>query len=171
MECFNEYLEKKNRENKNKLADILDLLKRVDGIKPLEYIEQENPYIFVRVQPEKHINQNLAVLDLGVCIYCAGNKLAYRLQQGPKGNQIGPAKTIEDQEEIEDLIMQGKTEQEAYNEIFRQIPKKIKHFLRKVYENINDRVKGRIDIDPESEKYQQILNSIVAAKINPSLKM
>lgn len=171
MECFNEYLEKHSRETKKKLEDILDLLKRVDEIKPLGYLDQDNPYIFIRIQQDKNINQNLSILDLGVRIYSIGNKLTYRLQRGPKGIQIGPARIIEDPEEIEDLLTQGKTEQEAYNEIFRQIPKKIKHFIKKVYENINNKFKEKISVDTDSEKYNQILNSILTAKTNQSFKM
>jgi len=171
MEYFKEYLEKKDKENKKKLEDIFDLLKRVEGIKALEYLDYDNPYIFVRVQPEKHISAGLVDLDLGVRIFTAGNKVVYRLQQGPKGLQIGPSKAIEDPDEIDDYIEQGKSEQEAYNEIFRQIPKKIKKFLRRVYENINSRMQGRTNQDMDSEKYKQILNSILTAKFDPGFKM
>jgi len=171
MEYFKEYLEKKDKENKKKLEDIFELLKRVEGIKVLEYLSYEVPYLFVRTQVGKHISPALVDLDLGVKIFNAGNKLVYRLQQGPKGIQIGPSKTIEDPDEIEDYIEQGKSEQEAYNEIFRQVPKKVKKFLRRVYENINSQVRGKTNIDMDAEKYKQILNSILTAKFDPGFKM
>lgn len=171
MECFNEYLEKKDKEDKKKLEDIFNLLKRVDGIKTLGYLDYDIPYIFVRVQAGKHISPTLIELDLGVRIFNAGHKVVYRLQHGPKGTQIGPSRVIEDLDEIDDYLEQGKTEQEAYNEIFRQIPKKLKKFLRRVYENINSKMTGKINQDMDAEKYRQTLNSILTTKFDPGFKM
>ncbi len=174
MKTFTEYLDRENEQKKEKLEKIAEFLKRIEKFTVLPFLEKENQsYVFVRFPVDSSLKDKLQDLQLGIRIFIIGKKLVYRLQQGSKGFPIGPSKRIEDQEEIEDLIEKGKSEEEAYNNVMKRIPNEFRKYMKQVYKNIEVRTKGldQEDRDTDATKYKAILNSILTAKFDPGFKM
>ena len=175
MKTFIEYLDRENEQKKEKLEKMSDFLKRIDKFTVMPFLnKEEQSYIFVRFPVDSSLKDKLKDLQLGLRIYIIGKTLVYRLQQGAKGFPIGPSKKIEDQEEIEDLVEKGKSEEEAYNTVMKRIPNEFRKFMKQVYKNIEIRTKGmdqKDDKDTDAEKYKAILNSILTSKFDPRFKM
>lgn len=159
---FREYFERSHKkENINKLKKIFDLLSRVKGFDTYDFTDNETaPYVFASVLSNLDVEEKLRNLNLGVRIFLAGDEVVYRLQQGSKGFIIGPSRKIEDQKEIESIILQGKTEEEAYNEIFKKIPNQIRSFMTKIMMNLHKKGINNIKHEKDNEIYRNIINSI-----------
>jgi len=173
MKTFTEYLDRENEQKKEKLEKMAEFLKRIEKFTVLPFLGKEDQsYVFVRFPVDSSLKDKLKDLQLGIRVFIVGKKLVYRLQQGAKGFPIGPSKKIEDQEEIEDLVEKGKSEEEAYNTVMKRIPNEFRAFMKQVYKNIEKRTKG-LDQgkDTDAEKYKEILNSILTAKFDPGFKM
>lgn len=169
---FKEYIEESDNQGKKKLQEILDLLKRVKGFDVFSFLKRDkNPYIYVKIKLDKEYNKILENLKLGIRIYYINNAITYRLQQGPKGYPIGPAKKLEEEKEIEDLMMKGKDGNQVLNEIIKKIPNKLRDFLKKVADQIKNSQSNYDDTESDNEKYKRILNSILTGDYDRTLKL
>ncbi len=164
MMYFKEFIEKQTHEYQKKLSLLYDTLKGQPKHDIFDHSDdRNNPYVFIRVKIKSETYDKLSDLNLGVKVFNIGNKLVYRLQNGSFGHPIGPSKILEDREEIEDKIEQGMTEEEAYIDLFKNIPETILKFMEDVYQNIENSLDRRnpVKMDPATDR--QLLNSIVTA--------
>lgn len=173
IKSFKEYIEEDNKDNKEILTRISDLLKRTKGVEIYSFLEREqDSYIFALIDIHNNdLVQKLKDIKLGIRIYIINDDVLYRLQQGPKGFPIGPAKKLINQEEIEDIISQGKNNQSAYNELIRKIPNKLKDFLTKIFQNIKKSYRSNNSSDNKAIINRKILNNILTSNLDPGYKI
>lgn len=165
MILFSEFMSLEQRKVVEKLKELKKHLERVEKFRVRDFTDNEQtPYIFVQLPIDSKLNDALRQVGLGIRVFVMGGNMVYRLQIGPKGGPIGPAKKLEDQEEIEDLVQQGKTEEQAYNEMMRRVPNEFRKYLKKVARNIEGS-KSRLPDDTDNERYMAILNQMITGSV------
>lgn len=161
---FKEFIEedKDIKNNNNKLEKVYRILSSTKNFRVSKSISEDSPdsYLFIQIPINSRYKNDLKELNLGIRIYVINKRLNFRLQEGFKGNQIGPAKQIEFQDEIENLVDNGKTEEQAYNEILRNLPNKLRKFMENVHANIIKNCDGeRYDSKKDMETERNIIAS------------
>jgi hypothetical protein len=161
---FKEFIEedKDIKSNNDKLEKVYRLLSSINNFRVSKSIDEylPNSYLFVQIPINSKFKEDFKKINLGIRIYVINKKLSFRLQNGFKGNQIGPAKQIEFQEEIENMIDKGKTEDQAYNEILRNLPNKLKRFMQDVYSNILKKYNNKNIDQKDMEIERNIITSM-----------
>lgn len=125
MGSFGDFIDKKTRRAKKELSTIGKVL-TMDGFKVENYLEEEDPYLFVNTTED-------ALPFDGVRIYKVGSNIAYRIQKENKTQPYGMAYSLNIEEMFEDLISDT-NEQKAGEEIIEAISKEFRKFFKKSLE-------------------------------------
>lgn len=161
---FLEYMEKTDKETIDKIKTLYELLKKDKDMEVKDFTEDENnPFIFVKTPLNSEVYEILSELNIGIKIFNIGEKLVYRLYHGPRGVPIGPSKVLEDHEDIATAMQSGKSEQEAYEDLYKSVSEKLKKFTEKVLENLESKIGGmKPPLKMDAPRDREILNSIVS---------
>lgn len=147
MRTFKEFVESNNKEAKEKLKTLKDVLEKQTDMSVESFLSEEDPFLFVKVKTENKILNNIQDINLGIKISSLGKRLIYRLHIGPKGASIGVAKNLYDEEDYVNKLSVNKNEIRSLKEIMEEVPNKLRKFLEKTYSNI----KKKANKTPESE--------------------
>lgn len=120
---FLEYVTRKQREAKNHLKLIEKLLQKGD-LQASSYLEDEEPYIFVK-SPIKNMSFD------GIRIYEIGDMIAYRIQKESKTEPFGKSYLIDIEDMFNDFMGENMKEEEAGKKVVESVIVELKKFFEK----------------------------------------
>lgn len=121
MKQFLEFIDRKQREANKHLKLIERLLKRSD-LDVKSYLEEDDPYIFV-----KSPNQKLS-FD-GIRIYEIGDMIAYRIQKEEKTHPYGKSYRLDIEDMFSDFMSEDMKPEEAGKKVIESVVTEIKKFF------------------------------------------
>jgi hypothetical protein len=163
IQDFRTFSEEAEKQSKEKLKILLEILKKNKFLVIEDFTNEERPYIYVKIDKKDDLYERFKDLDLGIRIFSIGKKLVYRIQQGTKGHPVGTSKSIEKPGEIEDHVAQGKSEIKAYKDVFSETPKILIDFMDKVLNHMETKIDGKPQTEFDIEQKRMILNSIISS--------
>lgn len=123
MEMFMEFVDRKQREAKRHLRIIEQLLKKA-GLNVKGYLDEEDPYVFV-----KATNPKLSFE--GVRIYEVGEMVAYRVTKEEDTEPYGKAYQLNLEEMFNDYMSESPQEEEAAKKVIESVLHELKRFFDK----------------------------------------
>ena len=130
MEKFNEFVDKKEREAKHHLKTIKKLL-AFEGLKVVDYLGEEDPYIFVR-------NPGQNVTFDGIRIYQIGSQIAFRIQKEEGTEPFGKAYPLDIEKMFDDLMENNHKPEVAGKKVIEAVGNEIKQFFTRSAEAEKD---------------------------------
>ena len=118
-----EFLNRKQREA-NKHLKLIEKLLRKGGMQVFSYIENEDPYIYV-----KSPNQSLS-FD-GIRVYQIGEMIAYRIQKQEKTHPYGKAYLLDIEDMFNDFMSENMKEELAGMKVIESVVDELKKFFSK----------------------------------------
>jgi len=122
MRSFREFIDKKQRDNKNHLAILKKVLEQ-GSMKVQDHLTEDDPYIYVRGDGSMSFE--------GLRIYTIGDQIAYRVQKEEKTQPYGRAYLIDIEEMFNELVSDNYSSKTAAKEIIKAINEGIKDFFQK----------------------------------------
>ena len=135
---FVEFVDHKQREAKRHLSIIKKLLES-QGFKVHNYLEGEEPYIFMD-SPEK----NKVSFD-GIRIYNIGTALCYRIQKEKTTHPFGKSYSLNIEEMFDDLLSDHRHPEAAGKEVVKAVTEEVKKFFSKTAEAEKELRSGEFD--------------------------
>jgi hypothetical protein len=126
MTVFMEFVDRKQREAIKHLK-LLEQLFKQSGMKVQNFIEEEEPYLFV-YSPDERLSFD------GIRIYEIGGEIAYRIQKEPDTQPYGRAYQLNLEEMFNDLMADNLKEEQAGKEVIKGVIEEIKKFFKKTAE-------------------------------------
>jgi hypothetical protein len=124
MKGFGNFLDRKGRETKRQL-EVLQRVLQKEGLTVEAFLEDEDPYLFVRAK------DNGVSFD-GVRVYRIGNNYAYRVQKEEKTHPYGKAYPLDVEGMFQDLMAdEGMNEESAGKEIIKALNNEFTKFFEK----------------------------------------
>ena len=123
MECFLEFVDRKQREARRHLRIIEAMLKK-SGLNVKGHLDDDEPYVFL-----KTTNNKLSFE--GVRIYQVGSIVAYRCQQEEKTEPYGKAYMLNLEEMFNDFMSENMKEEDAGKKVIHSVLLELKNFFEK----------------------------------------
>ena len=158
---FKEFVEDTDKKIKEILKILKDILDKDKEIKVKDFLNEDRAFLYIEIDKKDDLYERFKNLDLGIKILSVGNHIVFRLHQGAKGNPIGPAKKLLNQNDLQNEIEKGKSEIKAYKDVFVDGAGKLKTFMTKVLSRLETGLEGKPQFDMDIEKRRELLNSIV----------
>lgn len=130
MEQFLEFIDRKQRSAKKHL-DLIERLLKKGGMQVQAYLEEEEPYVFVK-SPSKNLSFD------GIRIYEIGQMIAYRIQKEEKTHPYGKAYMLDIEDMFNDFMGENMGEDEAGNKVIESVVQEVKKFFTKSEEAERD---------------------------------
>lgn len=124
MKKFREFVDKKARQSKRQLGILKSVLEQ-NGMAVKDFIEEEEPYIFLK-------NPNGGTQFDGVRIYKIGDDICYRVQNEDRTHPYGKAYALEVEDMFNDLISDDEYDHaKAGQEIMKGLAEELRDFFTK----------------------------------------
>lgn len=122
-EQFLEFVDRKQREAIKHLGLMEKLFQR-SGMQISAYLEDEDPFIFVK-SPDGRLSFD------GVRIYEIGGMIAYRVQREQKTEPFGKAYLLDVEDMFNDFMSENMKEEDAGQKVIESVVSEIKKFFKK----------------------------------------
>jgi len=123
MKQFVEFIDRKQREAKKHL-DLIERLLKKGGMQVSSYLEDEDPYIFVK-SPEHKLSFD------GIRVYEIGEMIAYRVQREKNTEPFGKAYLLDIEDMFNDFMSENMKEDEAGHKVIKSVVIELKKFFEK----------------------------------------
>lgn len=123
MQNFFEFIDKKQRSALRHLNLIERLLKK-SGMQVSAFLEDENPYVFVK-SPKGKLSFD------GIRVYEIGEMIAYRVQREQKTEPFGKSYLLDIEDMFNDFMSENMKEEEAGNKVIESVVSELKKFFDK----------------------------------------
>lgn len=120
---FLEFVDRKQREAIKHLG-LMEKLFKNSGMQVSAFLEDENPYLFVK-SPNHRLSFD------GVRIYEIGGMITYRVQRELKTEPFGKAYLLDVEDMFNDFMSENMEEEEAGKKVVESVIKEIKKFFDK----------------------------------------
>jgi hypothetical protein len=128
---FREFVDKKNRKAKKHLGIIKEILQK-NNMKVDDFLEnQDDPHIFLH-SPDKNLSFD------GIRIYEIADNISYRTQSQKNTHPFGKAYLIQLEEIFNELMAENMKEEEAGNEVIKELVEELNGFFKKSAEAEDD---------------------------------
>jgi hypothetical protein len=122
METFLEFIDRKGREAKKQLEIVAKLLES-QGLKVARFLDDEDPYIFLR-------NTGKKVSFEGVRVYKIGSQMAYRVQKAEKTHPYGKAYSLDLEEMFNDFLADKLENEKAGKMVMKTVAEELQKFFK-----------------------------------------
>jgi len=122
-EQFLEFVDRKQREAVKHLG-LMEKLFQKSGMQISSFLEDEDPYIFVK-SPTDRLSFD------GVRIYEIGGVIAYRVQREQKTEPFGKSYLLDVEDMFNDFMSENMKEEEAGEKVIESVVSEIKKFFDK----------------------------------------
>lgn len=120
---FREFVDRKQREAVKHLK-LLEQLFKQGNVRVQNFVEEEEPYIFVH-SPDDKLSFD------GIRIYEIGDSIAYRVQKEPETHPYGKAYQLDLEEMFNDFMSENMKEEKAGQEVIKSVIEEVKKFFKK----------------------------------------
>lgn len=123
MLLFNEFVNHKEREDRDHLTLLANILKSGnDKMDVKEFYEDDDPHIFVKAPKDNFSFE-------GIRIYPRGNLMAFRIQNAEDTQPFGKAYGIHMDKMFADFMSETADQEEAAKKVAESVKKEIKRFF------------------------------------------
>ena len=123
MQNFCEFIDRKERESKRHLKIVKKLLES-HGMKIKDYLDNDDPYIFVQ-------NPGSKITFDGIRLYKIGSQLAYRIQMEENTHPFGKSYQLPIEDMFEDLLSDHHKPEVAGKKLIEAVAAEVKKFFTK----------------------------------------
>jgi hypothetical protein len=123
MPLFREFIDSKQRDAIKHLK-LLEQVFKQSNVKVQNFVDEEEPYIFV-YSPDDKLSFD------GIRVYEIGESIAFRVQKEPETHPYGKAYQLNLEEMFNDFMSDNMKEENAGKKVIKSVVEEVKKFFRK----------------------------------------